>query len=46
MKLLKFRKRNEHMKKFFETPECTVIEFDNEDIITTSNELPDVPIVP
>lgn len=34
------------MKKFFETPECTVIEFDNEDIITTSNELPDVPIVP
>lgn len=34
------------MKKFFETPECTVIEFDNEDIITTSpgNELPEVPV--
>lgn len=33
------------MKKIFETPECTVIEFDSEDIITTSNELPDVPVV-
>lgn len=33
------------MKKIFETPECTVIEFDNEDIITTSgNELPGVPV--
>lgn len=36
------------MKKIFETPECTVIEFDSEDIITTSgggNELPDIPVV-
>ena len=35
------------MKKIFETPECTVIEFDSEDIITTSgndNELPGVPV--
>lgn len=36
------------MKKNFETPECTVIEFDSEDIITTSpgngNELPEVPV--
>lgn len=28
------------MKKEFETPECIVVEFDNDDVITTSNRTP------
>ena len=33
------------MKKY-ETPEMEVVEFETEDIITASNDLPEIPIVP
>lgn len=33
------------MKKEFEVPTCEIVEFDNEDVITTSNELPDAPVI-
>ena len=35
------------MKKEFETPECIVVEFDNDDVITTSdnNQTPIEPTV-
>lgn len=32
------------MKKEFETPTCEVVEFNNEDVITTSNETPEAPV--
>lgn len=34
------------MKKEFETPECIVVEFDNDDVITTSNQTPIEPTNP
>ncbi len=34
------------MKKEFEVPTCEIVEFDNEDVITTSNnEMPDAPVI-
>lgn len=33
-----------NMKKEFEKPTVEIVEFDNEDVITTSNELPDAPV--
>lgn len=31
------------MKKEFEMPTCDIVEFDNEDVITTSNETTIIP---
>lgn len=33
------------MKKEFEMPICEIVEFDNEDVITTSGLDPDVPSI-
>ena len=38
------KETDEDMKKEFETPTVEIVEFDNEDVITTSNELPDAPV--
>lgn len=32
------------MKERYETPEMEIVEFETEDIITTSNDLPGMPI--
>lgn len=34
------------MKKEFETPECIVVEFDNDDVITTSGNGNQTPVEP
>lgn len=31
------------MKALYETPELEIVEFENEDIVTDSNELPPIP---
>ncbi len=36
--------RKTSMKERYETPEMEIVEFETEDIITASNELPTVPI--
>lgn len=38
------KESDKDMKKEFEKPTVEIVEFDNEDVITTSNELPDAPI--
>lgn len=38
------KETDKDMKKEFETPTVEIVEFDNEDVITTSNELPDAPV--
>ena len=43
--MLKFThkiERGAYMKKEFEMPTCEVVEFDNEDVITTSNVTPGI----
>ena len=34
------------MKEKYTAPEMEIVEFDNEDIITTSNNTPELPFVP
>lgn len=38
------KETDKDMKKEFEKPTVEIVEFDNEDVITTSNELPDAPV--
>lgn len=34
---------NTMLKELYETPELEIVEFENEDIVTDSNELPAIP---